>query len=190
LSRFTVKHNTTKNYSNYDKIKDYFELCNKKKEQFSPQIQGHLGLPKWLQVIFWAISFEMFCRHPNPYQVGNVNCLLTTNTWTRWNLKFSDIDSWLPHHQPVRGMSTSWSYTCNPLPLSLKTFPWKPLSVISISHLGTLQQMLPFPSQQPRVHWWKDWNLAWWHQHSSDQLLHFTCPQVKRLKFILVTPTL
>ena len=30
LSRFSVKHNTNKNYSNYDKIRDYFKLCNKK----------------------------------------------------------------------------------------------------------------------------------------------------------------
>ena len=83
------------------------------------QSQGLLVPPKGLQVIFWAISFEMFGRHWNPYQVGKVNCLLTTSTWTRWNLKFSDIDSWLPHHQPVRGMSTSWSCTCNPLPHSV-----------------------------------------------------------------------
>lgn len=45
-----------------------------------------------------------------------------------WNQKVDDVDSQLPHHQPVRGMSTSWSHPPTPsLMLFFKMLPRKPL---------------------------------------------------------------
>ena len=40
------------------------------------QSQGSLVLPQELQIIFWAMSSQLFGRYWNPYQVEKVNCVL------------------------------------------------------------------------------------------------------------------
>ena len=40
---------------------------------------------------------------------------------TSWNLKVDDADSYLPHHQPIRGMSTSWSHALWSITIKLLT---------------------------------------------------------------------
>ena len=67
-------------------------------------------------------TFELFCRYWNLLQVGEVNCMLPTGTWpqTGWNQKVGDADSYLPFHQPIRRVSTSWSHP--PWTITIKLF--------------------------------------------------------------------
>ena len=53
----------------------------------------------------------MFCRCWNSHKVEEVNGMLPINTrlQTSWNQKLDDADSHLPHHQPIRRMSMSYS---------------------------------------------------------------------------------
>ena len=65
------------------------------------------------------LVFELFCQYRNPYQVGEVNCVLPTSTkaQTGWNWKDDDVDSHLPHHQPIRRIhrliTPSLDYYCH-----------------------------------------------------------------------------
>ena len=83
------------------------------------QIKGPWVPPQELQVISWAIAFELLCRYWNPHQV-EVNCMLPQASWlqTGWNQKVDDTDFLLPYHQPIRRRSTNWSHTLQPSPSS------------------------------------------------------------------------
>ena len=56
--------------------------------------------------------FELFCSYWNPLQVGEVNSRMV-----------GDPDFHLPHHQPVRIMSTSWSCPLWNITIELLTTP-------------------------------------------------------------------
>ena len=79
------------------------------------QSQRLLVPSQGLQIIFWAVFFEVFCKYWNPH------CMLPQSTQTPDRLKpeVGDVDSWLPHHQPIRRTSMSWSHTSRPLSLTL-----------------------------------------------------------------------
>ena len=80
------------------------------------QSQGPSVLHQGLWIIFWATSFELFCRYSNPHQVEEVNCLQRPQTC--WNQKADDADS-----QPIRRKSQSrphpapWALLDSSLPL-------------------------------------------------------------------------
>ena len=59
--------------------------------------------------------FELFCRYWNPsrWEKLMVCCPQACRPQTSWNQKVDDADSHLPHHQPIRRMSTSWSPSLN-----------------------------------------------------------------------------
>ena len=56
------------------------------------QSQGPLVPLQGLQIIFWAISFELFCRYRNLHQVEEVNCMLPTSTQCPDRL---ELEGWL-----------------------------------------------------------------------------------------------
>ena len=62
---------------------------------------------------------------------------------TSWNQKVDDVDSQnttrLPHHQPIKIMSTSWSCTCNPSPHRVI----KHVSLKAIREFGSFEHELP-----------------------------------------------
>ena len=68
-------------------------------------------------MIFWAISFELFCRSWNPHQVEEVNSTCPQAHRPQISWKVDDAGSQLPHYQPIGKMSMSW-----PCPA-----PWTPL---------------------------------------------------------------
>ena len=71
------------------------------------QTLSHQGIPCIIIHIF-----ELFWRHWSPNQVEEVNGMLPTSRrpQTGWNKKVEDADFHLPHHQPIRRMSTSWAH--------------------------------------------------------------------------------
>ena len=66
---------------------------------------------------------ELFCRYWNPHKVGKlmVCCPQAQRPQTSWNQKADDTDSYLPHNQPVKRMSTSWSRPLWPITIKLLT---------------------------------------------------------------------
>ena len=59
------------------------------------------------------ISFELFCRNWNPHRWKELTVCYpqALRPQISWNQKVDDVDSWLPHLQPIRWMSRSWSHT-------------------------------------------------------------------------------
>ena len=67
---------------------------------------------------FWAISLSCFAVTQTPTKWKNltVSCPQAHEPQTNWNQKVDNVDSWWPHHQPIRRMSMSWSCTPQPSP--------------------------------------------------------------------------
>ena len=70
------------------------------------QSQGPLAASQGLQIIFWAVSFELFCTYWDPHQME------ARRPQTGWNQKADDADS----HQPMRRMSGVDHTRHNPAP--------------------------------------------------------------------------
>ena len=79
-------------------------------------------------IIFEAISLSCFAGTEIPTRWKKL-----TAYWSQagrpqmgWNQKVNDIDSWLPHHQPIRRVLINWSYFPYPLALtlSINASPW------------------------------------------------------------------
>ena len=90
------------------------------------QRQGCLVPPQGLYVMFWAMSFELFCRYWNPirWKKLTVCCPQAWRPQITWNKKVDDTDSQLPYYQPVRRVAMSWSHApqSSSLTLSEKRF--------------------------------------------------------------------
>ena len=86
--------------------------------------------------------FELFCRYWNPHQMGEVTLCYPWACWpqTGWNQKADDADSHLPHHQPIRRMSMSWSHPLWIIIIQLLTTHSRLVHAIlgALAHRGTL----------------------------------------------------
>ena len=60
------------------------------------QNQSHLVLRQGLQIILWAMSFELFCRHWNPTRWKKLMecCLQSCESQTSWNQKVDDASNY------------------------------------------------------------------------------------------------
>ena len=74
---------------------------------------GRVLVPPW--GIYITISLSCFAdtETPTKWEKLTVCCPQARRPQTIWNQKADDPDRHLPHHQPIRRMSTSWS--CPPL---------------------------------------------------------------------------
>lgn len=68
---------------------------------------------------------ELFCRHWNLHQVEKLTgcCPQAWRPQTSWNQNIDNADSHLPHLQPVRRLSTSWSHPFWIITMKLLTTP-------------------------------------------------------------------
>ena len=88
--------------------------------------------PQGLEIIFWAIWFELFCRYWNPHQVEDV--LFIAYCLKAWRISDQlESEGWwcrLPLTSPPTNQKNIHELITIPerpsLILSLKTFPWKP----------------------------------------------------------------
>ena len=72
---------------------------------------------------------------PTRWKKLTVCCPQAHRSQTNQNQRADDVDSWWPHHRPIRRMSTSWPRPPQPSPQQVapSSFPW----TISRSHLGS-----------------------------------------------------
>ena len=107
--------------------------CRSKGKQSRPkdnslvikQSQGPLVPPQGLWITFWAISCELFhinChRHPSRWKKLIIkDDMLPISMWTP-DLLDLKVDSYSPHHQPIRSMSMSWSSPLRTITIKLLT---------------------------------------------------------------------
>ena len=86
------------------------------------QSQGPSVPPQGLQRIFGAISLSSFADTETPTRWKKLTACSpqACRPQTGWNQQIDDANSWLPHHQPIRSMPTSWSH---PEHIRLLTIP-------------------------------------------------------------------
>ena len=85
-----------------------------------------LGARSWFPIKGHKSIFEVFCRHWNPcrWQKLMINDgILPTSRQTpdQLDLKIEDADCFLPHHPPIRRMSTSWQHPLWKITIKLLT---------------------------------------------------------------------
>ena len=94
--------------------------------------QSLLVSPQGLEIILWAIWFELFCRYWNPHQVEDI--LFIACYLKAWRISDQlESEGWwcrLPLTSPPTNQKNVHELITIPeshsLILSLKTFPWKP----------------------------------------------------------------
>ena len=118
--------------------------------------------PQGLEIILWAIWFELFCRYWNPHQVEDI--LFIACYLKAWRISDQlESEGWwcrLPLTSPPTNQKNVHELITIPeshsLILSLKTFPWKLAASLCLlntncldSLLDALWSTLHFPSSQP-----------------------------------------
>ena len=135
------------------------------------QSQWPLVPPQGLQIILGAIYPLSCSAETSRWRELTVCYPQALRPQLGWNQKVDDVDSWLPHHHPIRWMSRSWSHTAphhTPhLTLSLKIFTsmsLESLGLLSTSHLDSLVGALHFASPHPSVNRLASLHIGKWTQ--------------------------
>ena len=136
---------------------------NKQSRETIMQPWGKVLVPH--QWIHTTISLSCFADTETPSRwekLTMVWCPQACRPQSSWNLKVDDADSYLPHHQPIRRMSTSWSRPSWTITIKLPTI---------LSKWGH-----SFSRQEPTVS-----PFAW--QSNKAILFYFTQNSVSKIQF-------